>query len=144
MTVFAFKTQNRPEILGWLLFSLVIILNYFTIFIFPRFFQRFQKLLWIWLKPRNIFFQIQDRKTCSKSKVTTIENQLTFSKFRTQWYCLQCWHGAWISWISRISLLNPVSTNPTKWSNTLKQFLGNSQRVVWVGLIILWGWCLND
>ena len=25
-----------------------------------------------------------------------------------------------------ISLLNPLSANPTKWSNTLKQFVGNS------------------
>ena len=24
-----------------------------------------------------------------------------------------------------ISLFNPLSTNPTKWSNTLKQFVGN-------------------
>ena len=25
---------------------------------------------------------------------------------------------------------NPLSANPTKWSNTLKQFVGNSQRIV--------------
>ena len=36
--------------------------------------------------------------------------------------------------------LNPLSFNPTKWSNTLKQFVGNSQRIVWVCLTILWGW----
>ena len=35
--------------------------------------------------------------------------------------------------------LNPLSANPTKWSNTLKQFVGNSWRIVWVGLTILWG-----
>ena len=32
---------------------------------------------------------------------------------------------------------NPLSANPTKWSNTLKQFVGCSQRIVWVCLIIL-------
>ena len=26
--------------------------------------------------------------------------------------------------------LNPLSVNPTKWSNTLKQFVGNSQVIV--------------
>ena len=35
---------------------------------------------------------------------------------------------------------NPLSANPTKWSNTLKQFLSNSRRV-W--LTILWGWRLK-
>ena len=34
----------------------------------------------------------------------------------------------------------PLSANPTKWSNTLKQFLSNSRRIVWVCLTILWGW----
>ena len=33
--------------------------------------------------------------------------------------------------------LNPVSANPTKWPNTIKQFVGNSRRIVWVYLIIL-------
>ena len=27
-------------------------------------------------------------------------------------------------------LLNPLSINPTKWSNTLKQFVGKSRRIV--------------
>ena len=34
---------------------------------------------------------------------------------------------------------NPLSANPTKWSNTLKQFVGNCQWIVWVNLTILWG-----
>ena len=33
-----------------------------------------------------------------------------------------------------------MSTNPTKWSNTPTIFVGYWQRVVWVYLIILWGW----
>ena len=39
-----------------------------------------------------------------------------------------------------IECLNYLSANPTKWSNTLKQFIGNSQLMAWVCLIILWGW----
>ena len=39
--------------------------------------------------------------------------------------------------------LNPLSANPTKWSNTHKQFVGNSQQIAWVSLTILWGWCLK-
>ena len=27
-------------------------------------------------------------------------------------------------------IINPLSANPTKWSNTLKQFVGNSRRIV--------------
>ena len=38
--------------------------------------------------------------------------------------------------------LNPLSTNPTKWSNTLKQFVGFFRRIVWVCLTILWDWRL--
>ena len=43
--------------------------------------------------------------------------------------------------------LNPLSANPTKWSNTLKQFVGNSRRIVrrivWACLTVLWNWRLN-
>ena len=28
--------------------------------------------------------------------------------------------------------INPVSANPTKWSNTLKQFVSNSRRIAWM------------
>ena len=43
--------------------------------------------------------------------------------------------------LSKLSLfrsvsLNPLSPNPTKWSNTLKQFVGCCRRIVWVCLII--------
>ena len=36
--------------------------------------------------------------------------------------------------------LNPLSTNPAKWSNTLKQFVGCCLRIVWVCLTILQSW----
>ena len=38
---------------------------------------------------------------------------------------------------------NPLSTNPTKWSNTLKQFVCCCWRIAWVCLIILQGWPLK-
>ena len=40
-------------------------------------------------------------------------------------------------------IINPLSANPTKWSNTLKQFVGESRWIVWVCLTILWGWRLK-
>ena len=36
-----------------------------------------------------------------------------------------------------------LSTNSTKWSNTLKQFVRKSRPNVWVCLCILWGWSLR-
>ena len=38
---------------------------------------------------------------------------------------------------------NPLNANPTKWSNTLKQFIGCCRRIFWVCLNILWGWRLK-
>ena len=37
---------------------------------------------------------------------------------------------------------NPLNANPTKWLNTLKQFLGNSR--LRASLTILWGSRLKD
>ena len=39
--------------------------------------------------------------------------------------------------------LNLLSANSTKWSNTLKQFVAHSQRIVWACLTILWSWRLK-
>ena len=36
-----------------------------------------------------------------------------------------------------LGCFNPFSVNPTKWSNTLKKFVGKSRRIVWVCLTIL-------
>ena len=41
------------------------------------------------------------------------------------------------------SILNPLRANPTKWSNTFKQFVSCCRRIVWVCLTILWGWRLK-
>ena len=52
----------------------------------------------------------------------------------------------WKKIISKIITLviNPLSANPIKWSNTLKKFVGNCRRNVWVCWAIFWGWCLKD
>ena len=39
--------------------------------------------------------------------------------------------------------INTLRANPTKWPNTLKQFVGNSRRIVWLCLIIFGGWRLK-
>ena len=46
-------------------------------------------------------------------------------------------------WIQEIFHPNPLNANSTKWSNTLKQFVCNSRRIVSVCLIILWAWHLK-
>ena len=43
----------------------------------------------------------------------------------------------------KLELSNHLSANPTKWSNTLKQFVDNNGRVVWIYLTILWDWRLR-
>ena len=43
----------------------------------------------------------------------------------------------------RAVILNPVNANSTKWSNTVKQFVGFCRRIVWACLTILWGWSLK-
>ena len=40
-------------------------------------------------------------------------------------------------------VLNPLSVNPTKWSNALKQLADNSQQIAWVFWNILWSWRLK-
>ena len=40
-------------------------------------------------------------------------------------------------------IINPLSANPTKRLNTLKQLIDFGRRLVWVYLTILWGWCLK-
>ena len=43
-----------------------------------------------------------------------------------------------------IMLINPLSASPTKWSNTLKQFVDFCPRILWLCLTILWGWRVKD
>ena len=44
------------------------------------------------------------------------------------------WCSPVLNKISLLSLFNPLSANPTKWSNTLKQFVGNSGPFFGVGV----------
>ena len=46
-------------------------------------------------------------------------------------------------WFRLVLRLNPLSANPTKWSNTLKTIRPLLRRIVWVCLTILWGWLLK-
>ena len=40
-------------------------------------------------------------------------------------------------------IFNPLSANTTKWSNTLKQFVGNRRLIIWVCYTILKGWYIK-
>ena len=40
--------------------------------------------------------------------------------------------------------IDSLRANPTKWSNTFKQFVDYFWRIDWVCLAILWGWRLKD
>ena len=43
-------------------------------------------------------------------------------------------------WSCKLAVVKPLCTNPTKWSNTLKQFFGYCRRIIWLCLTVLWGW----
>ena len=47
-------------------------------------------------------------------------------------------------WMGPKYAFYPLNANPTNWSNTLKQFVGNSRKIFWVCLTILWGWRLKS
>ena len=49
----------------------------------------------------------------------------------------------YIRFLAGRACFNPLTANFAKWSNTLKQFVGFCRRIVWVGLTILWVWCLK-
>ena len=43
-----------------------------------------------------------------------------------------------------VNSINSLSANPTKWSNTLKQFVGYCQRIVWVCFYHFMGLAFNE
>ena len=47
-----------------------------------------------------------------------------------------------LNFVSRCHF-NPLGAKPTKLPNTLKQFVGCCQPIVWVCLTILWSWRLK-
>ena len=65
-------------------------------------------------------------------------NEMSVNYKNTQfyWYVQVKLNKLWVK-------VNPLSADPTKWSNTLKQFVGNSQQIVWMCLTILWNWRLK-
>ena len=48
----------------------------------------------------------------------------------------------WV-WLIVFPTVNLLSTNPTRWSNTLKQFVSCCWWIAWVYLTKLWGWHLK-
>ena len=51
----------------------------------------------------------------------------------------RCLRGSYLHIWSEFAL----RASPTKWSDTLKQFVGCCRRIVWVCLTIFWGWRLK-
>ena len=87
-----------------------------------------------------------------------IGQKVSFANAKKKWACnfqntetnfaINYWHYQVINlFIRNVKLenvaLNPLNANATKWSNTFKQFVGNKRHIVWVCLIILWGWRLK-
>ena len=71
-------------------------------------------------------------KTMSINQEKLFFNYLyTLSQYFLE-YRLRASTGVFIFW--------RTLTQPTQWSNTLRQFVGNSQRIVRVYLTILWRW----
>ena len=54
-----------------------------------------------------------------------------------------CEGGRQFDYVLFLVSFTPLSANPTKWSNTLKQFVGKSQLIVSVCLTIFWDWQLK-
>ena len=81
--------------------------------------------------------------TCSVRSVYVfcpgkVRKNFFFESFNSLLIFLELWE------IIVTATQNPLSANPTKWPNTLKQFVGCSRRIFWVCLTILWGWRLNS
>ena len=58
-------------------------------------------------------------------------------------FAYQKWNLGMIWLYYFLTSFNPLSTNPTKSSNTLKQFAGFCQRIVWACFTILCVWRLK-
>ena len=62
------------------------------------------------------------------AKISILELQ----NIRPDWNKVKHWYKC----------VRSLSANPTKWTNTLKQFVDFCRQIVWLCLTILWGWCL--
>ena len=95
------------------------------------------------------------------SSLSTISNILheiccdfsqKFHTFQKTWNSFACkclsilsyWTLLILGVVTTLVIDKPLSTNPKKWSSTLKQFVCNSWKIIWGCFIILWGWHLKD
>ena len=108
-------------------------------------------LFWVFL---NKYFSLQLRSVIYQSWIQRLQNTLNTSPYQLAIYILRIqkignYQQTFYvttqsnSKIENRDYINPLSTNPTKWSNTLKQFVRKSRRIVWVCLAIFSGWHLN-
>ena len=108
--------------------------------------------VWKGSKDTSVYAPCQDPESNRKYKVSIyLKRHLLvkgdccrqdFFLFRSQdmlcWFKINIWKSQ-LSWIYFIYLYIPFGTNPTKWSNTLKQFVGNlSVFDLFVGLALKW------
>ena len=80
-----------------------------------------------------IFSSLFRPKGCKKVRCKAIDTKAK-AKSRSEW-CNNTVYS---------NLFNPSSANPTKWANSLKQFVGSCRRIVWMCLTIFWGWDLKN
>ena len=93
------------------------------------------------ITPSRVFYTFLKMYQIAQSVINVSTKILKVSSF----FMLPISYWCWEYW--KASLLykrrvfhypfNPLNTNPPKWSNTLKQFIGYCQRIVWVCLTIL-------
>ena len=82
-----------------------------------------------------VYRQFTERKIVHERHCClTLLNTLPCSNSRVEFVCY-----IQLRELSKSSI-NHLSANPTKRSNTLKQFVGKNLQIVWLCLIILWGW----
>ena len=93
--------------------------------------------------PRHIFVELFDKIFVRLHKLVKFHSLIVsppptlFSKMYFLFYAYTFYA------IMTIVKFKPLSAYLTKWSNTLKQFVGNGGRIVWVCLTILWDWRLK-
>ena len=99
--------------------------------------------------PLKLFEKFQKHRDKIPLKITLPETKSTrcLPSKTPQWLLLKLllkFYSNTFEFVYITQNLNPVSVNPTKWSNTLtlKQFVSNTRRIVGVCLTFLLGWRL--
>ena len=146
--MFKLRKKTPPE---WRLLLLLLTLNIFRILFYRNY---------CWIVSDNLF-SVTVRNICPKGWETLL-GHIFYSLFTHRWneskyrktkpekkdvktggeFQLKTISLVYIiKWVRKI--INPLSANPTKWLNTLRQFIDFGRRIVWVCWTILWGWCLK-